>query len=148
MSTSVSLVHKYFEYVDTCMCTNMYTQMCVSVYVNVYTCVGVHMYACVCVIIHCMNMESRLSYITLPCPVTGSHPFLASNPPLQQYADLLSEEEQQLLLPIVISLYFSVLFTLYNVGFIKPTVPSPIFSLSAFINDIIPAKTGVEADVP
>lgn len=120
------------------MCTHECVCLCLSIFTD----------ACVCAIIHCMNMERRLSYMTLPCPVTGSHPFLASNPPLQQYADLLSLDEQQLLLPIVISLYFSVLFTLYNVGFIKPTVPSPSFSLSAFINDIIPAKTGVEADVP
>ena len=102
----------------------------------------------VCMCSYWLNIESRFSYITLPWPETGSQPILASNPVLQQYANWLNADEQQLFLPIIISLYLFLLFILYNVGFMNPTVPNPFFCLSLFINDIIPANTGVDADVP
>lgn len=88
--------------------------------------------------------------MTLPNPVTGSQPTAASNPDLQQYGAPVAPftEEQHLLLPECTSLNLFLLYGLYNVGLMNPTVPNPDLCRSALIRDIIPARTGVEADVP
>lgn len=95
-------------------------------------------------------MDSRLPKVMLPNPVTGSQPTAVWNPELLQYGEPVAPltDEQHMLLPEYTSLNLFVLYGLYSVGLMNPTVPSPDLCRSALIRDIMPARTGAEADVP
>jgi hypothetical protein len=86
-------------------------------------------------------------YVMLPKPEVGSHPTAARNPELQQIGEIPTAE-QQLFSPDVTSLNLFVLLGLYNVGLMYPTLPNPFLFRFALISEIIPAKTGADAEVP
>lgn len=72
-----------------------------------------------------------------PIPVAASHPFVALKP-VPQHIVLV-----HVLSPLTISFAYKLAY-LYKAGFSHPTPPFPI----AFTNETIPAKTGVDAEVP
>lgn len=77
-----------------------------------------------------------------PRPEAGSHPAVASKPSLQHVM-----RPVQLFLPTVMSLKNSA-WSLYSVGLMKPTGLPPPRRRAAFTREIMPAKVGVESDVP
>ena len=95
-----------------------------------------------------VNMSSRAGYDTVPKPVSGSHPAAAVNPWAQHKAADAWIEEQQLFVPDVTSSKLAALFAAYMVGLRKPTGPRPLEARCKLIRVIIPANTGVLADVP
>ena len=93
-------------------------------------------------------MSSRAGYDTVPKPVSGSHPAAAANPWSQHVAADAWIDEQQLFVPDVMSSKLAALFAAYMVGLRKPTGPRPLIARSMLIRVIMPANTGVLADVP
>jgi len=81
--------------------------------------------------------------LTVPNPVTGSHPAAAVNP-IEQHS---SDDLKQLFSPEVISLVNPPLLA-YTPGFIQPNVGLPAAILTEFTNDTKAAKTDAEAPVP
>ena len=89
---------------------------------------------------------SRLNNVkfTDPKPVVGSQPVVALKPSEQH--GILSPAPQ-LFLPSTVSITND-LPLLYSVGFSHPTEGILASRRAALIKEIIPAKTGVDAEVP
>ena len=91
-----------------------------------------------------INALNFLKFST-PRPVTGSHPGAAEKPSLQHTGGNCSLA--QWLLPEVMSLV-KFLYDAYKMGLIQPTDGRPARRRAALTRDIMPATTGVDADVP
>ena len=79
----------------------------------------------------------------------GYHPETAVYPWLQQVTVDCPDWIKQLLLPVVMSLYTpAVLAAAYRAGLTKPSEGWPAAMRAALMSVIMPARTGVDADVP